>query len=430
MSLGLAFSWLDAPEVRGPDRHAWADLAVQIDGRDLDVVDVGAGLVRRHFATSLLPLVEWMIAAWPRLTEERNWPTHAGAARSWHHSHNLVAGRGGGPMPSVSLQRIDDRTFRVRTHDDRPQPPGISVRFGDAPEGTAESGSVVRELGRVINAVLARLDAHDRWLHDELSLRWKEAQSARALTAGRLGIADLRELSVDELTQLDELSTDARLLALAEAHSGSDIVARRGEALRLVQYLPGTDALAPVSSAWRGLRLPRGEGAPWLVGWRAAAELRTSLGLAANDPPAARLSSLLERAVDWPEAAQTRPLPVHSRGIDLVVVTAPGHMPCALAAADDDRAGRFRLAKSVFLALASGADAAGVVVDTARAARHSEANAFAAELLAPAAFLATLTPADGIWEREDIERAARACATGRRIIAHQIQNRDLGELAA
>lgn len=58
----------------------------------------------------------------------------------------------------------------------------------------------------------------------------------------------------------------------------------------------------------------------------------------------------------------------------------------------------------------------------------SEANAFAAELLAPVKLLRQLAPPSGIWGVQHRARVARALKVSPKIIDHQIENRQLGVL--
>ena len=432
MSLEFDFDWLDAQDVAGPDRYTWAAFATRVGGHNLDAVDVRHRRLHRHVATSLLPFVEWMIDVWPRLTEERNHPLATAAARrSWRRHHDLASGRGGGPMPSVVLHRIDESSFRLRCRDDAPRPPGISVRFHGEHDEIGSARTVIRELARVIEAVLAQLAAPDPWLHDDLRRRWTEAQTPAALVAGRLGWATLADATDDDRASFKRLAAEPDLLALVEAIADQDLTSRVASAERLRRVLSTEGASTPASTTWQQMRMSSTGRAPWHVGWSAAAEVRDRLGLVARDPPAGRLQALLAERAGWPIAQQHGALRERPRGVDLVVVTQPGLMPWVLSPAVDERAKRFRVAKSLYLALCAEEPASGgIIVDTVRAARHSEANAFAAELLAPAAFLSTLTPVDGTWEQEDLEDAARRCAVDQRVIEHQVENRQLGSLPA
>jgi len=61
--------------------------------------------------------------------------------------------------------------------------------------------------------------------------------------------------------------------------------------------------------------------------------------------------------------------------------------------------------------------------------RLSEANAFAAELLAPAEVIRARTPPGRIWTRQQCRLVAKELGVDQRVVAHQIENRDLGYAA-
>ncbi len=431
MTLQFDINWLDAPGVEGPDAHVWADLGVSLGGRPLDAVDVRDRLLRPRFATSLLPLAEWVIAAWPRLTEERAGPSPgAGAAHGWASHHDLRFGRGGGPMPSVEIRRLSRDHMRLMAHEDAARAPGVSLSFYQNVEVLAPTSSVIRELARMVEVVLDRLRSRDPWLFEDFSTAWSAACSPHALAAGRLGFSGerLAALEDDDRAALDVLARDARLMAICEALAGPGVVARLDVARTVAAVLPGADVLAPESEAWRRVRVGTASDAPWTVGWTAASQFRDKASMSPLAPPGGRLPDLLASQFAWPVERQLMSMPTRVRGLDMITVTAAGRLPLSVTAVTAPEARRFRLAKSLYFALC-GDGAPGLVVDSVRMPRHSEANAFAAELLAPVAFVSSHAPSDRTWEPEDITRVATACAVDPRVVEHQIENRGLGLLA-
>jgi hypothetical protein len=424
VSLAIDFSWLDGAGVRGPDAFAWADLAIRVADREIVAVDMRNRTVRSRFVTSLLPLVEWMVNTWPRLTEERALAS-AIDQHSWQVSHSLRAGRGGGPMPDVRLRRLDSNRISIEVLEDGVRPPGISLSFATNFAAVTEVSPVLRELARLISAVAERMREADPWTFEELTRRWTAARDVRALLAGRLGLAldEFESLDDGERAALDRLIIDDSLVVLAEGQSDRHLSARLEHAERIAALLPSADELAREKDSWRQARISDCHDAPWTLGWRAAEEFRQSTSLNALAPAGARLQRVLEEAFSWPVDRQLRVVPDGLASIDMVMLRETDRMPITLTRVRSEPAQRFRLAKSIYYALCTSDR---IVVDSARMPRHSEANAFAAELLAPRAYIAQHVPDGGWWSDDAIETVARQCAVDPRVIMHQIDNRDLG----
>jgi len=93
----------------------------------------------------------------------------------------------------------------------------------------------------------------------------------------------------------------------------------------------------------------------------------------------------------------------------------------------DPAALRFRAARSLFHGLLGGRDR---YIAESSVVRSPEANAFAAEVLAPVKRLESRRPASGAWTESDLLATAREFGAAPDVIRHQIQNhRELGELA-
>jgi hypothetical protein len=424
MTFAINFSWRDGAGIAGSDAFTWADLGVQVGNREVDAMDMRLRTVRTRFVTSLLPLAEWLVEVWPRLTEERTAAT-PDQPHSWIAYHSLRAGRGGGPMPDVRIRRLDDERFEIRTLDDQRRPPGISLSFISKVEEIAPAGEVVRELSRIIEAVCGQLKSSDDFAFRHLQERWMIARQPLSLLAGRLGFAldQIEQLDSSESSALNEIANRQELIPLAEATRGASILERLREAQQALASLPSPTDVAPESAAWRAATIKQLNGRPWISGWRAADEFRTKVGIDPLTPPRTELRRMLERQLEWPERQQLQVTSHRFQGVDMLTYHPVGRMPVAITSARDERSQRFRVAKCIYYALCSRDT---IAADSPLLPRHSEANAFAAELLAPKAFIQTHTPQGGVWVADAVEDLAAHCGVDPRVIEHQIRNRDLG----
>ena len=424
MTFAINFSWRDGSGIAGADAFTWADLGVQVGETELDAMDVRRRTLRTHFVTSLLPLAEWIVDVWPRLTEERRAAT-PDSPHAWIAAHSLRSGRGGGPMPDVQLRRLDADRFEVIARDDQRRPPGISLHFISRAAEVVSAHEVVGELARIVEAVCEQLASTDEFLVRQLQDRWQRARQPGALLAGRLGLTmeQLDGLAGSEAHALNELISQRELLPLAEASGGTSIVNRLTDARRVHKLLPGANDVVPESPAWKAVAISPSSGPPWVSGWSAADQFRTKVGMTPLDPPGAELRRMLERLLDWPEQRQLHEISHSLQGVDMVTYHLKGHMPVAVTSARDERSQRFRVAKCIYYALCS-RDA--IAADSPLMPRHSHANAFAAELLAPKAYIEARAPQGGVWVADAVEDLADHCGVDPRVIEHQIRNRALG----
>ncbi|HEY4242426.1 MAG TPA: hypothetical protein VGM88_21560 [Kofleriaceae bacterium] len=424
--MNIAFDWLSGHGIEGADAFTWASVSITVDGELLTAIDTNLRTVRSDFATSLLPIAEWIVDSWPRLVEERRLADPV-APYEWLGGHCLRAGRGGGPMPDIRVSRRDEESFDVVVRADRRPLPGISLEFVVERSTNVPSSVIQRELARVVEAVRERIRTGDPWLYDHMTERWARCRQDDVLAGGRLGLGldAFEELDAADRAAITSIVGRPDLIALAEGSIRATIDERVQEALQFAATLPTATDLPVESNAWKQARFDVTAGRPWRVGWDAAEQFRERTGLSIT-PLGAEVGAWLAAQLGWPIDKQSRTLAA-PRGIDMVTVHPRKRMPIAVTSAHRSEAKRFRIAKALYYALGSEES---VVVDSARLARHSEANAFAAELLAPAAYIRSHTPPGGSWAIEDVENVAASCAVDPRVIEHQIENRKLGVIEA
>lgn len=427
----LTFDWLDAPGVKDPAEAAtWAELEVTVAGVTVsELLDERHKKVRSRFFGSALPLAEWLLTSWPRLLHERRVPFEGTDAWwDWRGVHSLRAGRRGGAMPNVELVRFSDDEVEVRAMADKADlAPGMSVRFLRDARARVSLASALMELNQFLQAVAAQLVD----VQTPRAVAYKAQLAARDLANGTAPLLGRLGLEPQDVAQAQALLKSPRrdeLAAVVEASAAPTLAQRLHEAEHVVAHLPDPP---PPTPKWKALEqsLHKAPGdTPWLTGWAATRHFREAIGLKATEPIAAKLGVLAERC-GWDAQAWIRPAKTLATGVDTIHVREPGSPPCVVTRVQAGPAQTFRVARSLYHGLFGGAGR--LVADSKLLrSRFSEANAFAAELVAPLERLKELAPPTGVWEKDDVDKAALAVGASPQVVLHQVQNRPgLGVLA-
>jgi hypothetical protein len=452
MSLKVDIAWLSGPGVRDTAEAAtWAEVSIALGDKVVSrLLDERLNAVRPAFSGSVLPLVEWLVSVWPRLVHERRAPLPLTMAMSSQHSsdgldgeradyyewigyHSLRAGRQGGAMPDVRIARLDRATFAIRSNADRNGlAPGVSVRFIAENDARVSAEGVQGELNRIVEATAARLAGVNTERVQALLSRWASSRTAVATIAGRLG-ADDEALSEVDRAVIEKAVQDPAMevvVGIAEGSAAPTIPERLEQGWAVSTHEPQA---VPVSKPWRWLeeRLRRSRfDRPWLTGWSAAEEFRNAVGLGAQEAPGRRLPELLRERCGWPESVQLFSLPDSPTGVDTVYLKRSESMPSVLTTMMFPQASRFRLARGLYHFLFVGGSGDYAISDSPLlSGTLSEANAFAAELLAPVERIRANVPASGVWTPKQRSALARMLGVDQRVILHQIENHDLGMAA-
>jgi hypothetical protein len=420
----LGFEWLEAPGVKDPAEAAtWADFEFELAGVLVsELLDERQRTVRSRYAGSALTLAEWLLDAWARLVHERRRPIRdTDEWWDWRGFHRFRTGRHGGAMPNLELVRFSDDTVEVRAFaDEGPLAPGMTVRFLKSARARVPLQTVLLELDRFLQAVATRLWGVDtpRAQAFRAALA-RRAESAEAALAGRLGLTGgPRGPVFDAVVSSPQRES---LAAVIEASAAPSLEQRLAEAQGVVTRLPR----APEPDArWRRLEEALGSLAPgeeaWLTGWAAAERFRAAIDLPATEPVS---SEVLRARCGWDAWACVHTAETLATGVDAVHVRAPGGPPGLVTTWTTRPAQTFRIARSLYHGLFGGA--ATVVADSRLlGSRFSEANAFAAELVAPVERLKQLAPASHVWETEHLDAAAAALGVNRQVVRHQVENRE------
>jgi hypothetical protein len=411
-TFAIDLQWLHAPSVAHPiERLTWAEISIRVGGLFLTrLLDPTTNSVRNGFYGSSWPLAEWVAANALRLIHERREPRRLTEEWfDWRDGHALRVARGGNAMPDLFIRRVNERWVELNLRRDTPLP-GVAVRFLEEGRFHVEVDALQRGLFTFLRAVQERLGSSNepgRAFFD---------RSLESLSADRFGIIAARLGLPGEWRAA---LSDAEL-AVAEASAAPTPELRLEEAAAVARQLPAPRA---PDDRWLELseRIERGEhgSRPWLTGWAAAGRIRDALGL----PPEALSAEVFERASLRVEDVRT----VESLGtqVDSVHVRAPSGPPTVVTVRRERAAHRFRLGRSLFHALFGGAS----VVAESPLLRSSEANACAAELLAPVRRLESRRPTSGAWRQRDLDDAAREFGAAPDVVRHQIENhRELGEI--
>ncbi len=451
MTMRLDIGWLPAPGVEDPTEAAtWAEMSLKLNGDVVSrVLDERLNVGRSGFFGSALPLTEWLVDAWPRIVHERRTPVSlrealtldplggdpsSGVPREsfveWVGYHSTRAAREGGAMPDLRIVRFDSDSFAVRVNPDTGTlAPGVTVRFIAGAEARVAAGDLKAELHRIVESVLSRLAEVKTERVERLLERWIVTQGEAAMVAGRLGVDD-EGLGPEDRAVIESVVKDASrevLLGIAEGSAAPSLAARVSEAQAArgeePPPVPAAKPWARLEDALHRVRLDR----PWLTGWAAASEFRREIGLTSLDTPARRFPALLSEECGWPEQRQLAALRAPPTGVDTIHLKRSGHMPVVMTATRTAKAQCFRLARSLYYFLFLGGSGDRAISDSRMVqGRLSEANAFAAELLAPADVIRAHAPSSRVWTRKQRKIVAAELGVDQQIVTHQIENRDLG----
>jgi len=399
-----------------------------------ELLDEHAGTSRRGFYGSTLPLSEWLVEAWPRLLLEGKVSSpNRPDWREWMGYHHFRAGRQGGAMPDLRLTRLAPGALQLEAVPDLGKlKPGIHVRFLRAAVARLDAGQVERELALFVDATCAKIAGSQEPRAIGLRDAWSRARGDAAVRVlGRLGV-DPDCMDPADTSALERLLEEEDRELLVDVAEGVQ-AARLGVRLETARFAVGrAGAGERATRRWTelGRKVFDRRAQPWLTGWDAAAKFRAGLGLAGAAAPDRDLGGWLADRCGWQNAGNWRRWPSSHRTLDTLHLRRAGEMPVLVSSASTQKARRFRLARSLYYFLFSRpTDQPTAILDGGvLTMERSEANAFAAELLAPVERLRELEPEGGQWDCEAVSRAANELCVDNRVIEHQVWNRELGVL--
>jgi len=429
----LRLEWEDAPKVRSPVLAVtWARFEIRVEGKPLTQFwSESANAIRTGVYGSVFPLARWVVRHWWHLLDETlcNPAVLSGARgardheRRWLERHNLVYAREGMAYPDLSIYREDDLVGLRWVRDaESVTTPG---RFlGDGAAHLARS-AVEAGLARLVESVVERTadlggdeevaQLRADWAAIVSSTREEQVLCARLAGLGLDPYGSQPDEAVEDLLAGDLGLSEPVIQDLLAATDAGRLGVNLQAVRTLVACLPSIDDVAHRIAT----EIPY-DARPYRAGYQRADAVRRRFGL---DPsrPLDDLAGLVDAQLG--AVSQTWITVGDPRDIEAAVERNGTY---ALAGtARSPRAQRFLLARALHhWQFVNEGRSAVRLLTRANDWQQSASRAFAAELLAPAAALATRLAGESGWERQ--QELADDFQVSPMVIAHQIENHGLG----
>lgn len=418
------YEWVDAPPYPDPAAHrTMAKLTVRAgDTLATEVYDRYLREFRDHVFVPLSQVAEWAVLHWWRLLYE---PAQASGRQrpGFEARHDLSHAGFGFALPRLSLHPLEDLVRAVVIPSNRSDG---AIEFRGHGDALLRREDLETELASLVDGVLARVRETGSALSD-LDADWRAVRAGdaddrefcRAAALAGLDPYDVPDAAADSLVRFwNEVPESMRRDALGSAPPDALDALRRW--LR-----EQTDVLGGVASGmdWAGIRRRTRPGEswdpPWKRGYARARALRAEL-----DAPPGRF--VLHEDGD---------LAIHSRTVT-APTPGPGILGCVAADSPScvivrrgHEARRFLVARSLGDYLGRNEPGPGVLgmVDSPRQA-HSRA--FAAELLAPEAWLRARVRGAAQVDRPAAAELAAELEVSSWVVQHQIRNHGIAEVPA
>lgn len=394
--------------------------------------------VRTGVYASAFPLASWIVRNWWTLLHERlpapevlrGARRGGGLHRAWLERHNLFFSRDGMAYPDLSMYREDDAVGLRWVAD--PEAVTTPGRFLDSGFQRIDVKYAEAVLAQLVEAVIERLHGIDDSESNQLRADWHAIQHS-LIDEPKL-CARLGELGLDPYSEETDESVEEALEAeaLPELLIGDLLAAttppRLNEDLADVRLfldqLPASSLQSSSSQAQqrRAMMLAISpHHLPYRAGYARAEALRDSLRLSSFAPGDRDPASIVRSALGAFDVSLV-PSKV-GRCVDAVV-----ERNGVLALAAEQRAPRstrFLLARALHHWMFVDGAAPGLrLLTRANDWQQAASRAFAAELLAPAAALATRLEGRTDWDVA--EELAEEFNVHPMVIAHQLENHGLG----
>lgn len=441
--LSFDLEWETAPGVRDRVLAAtWGRLALGLDDHPLtELIDLRSQGRRTAVYGSMFPLACWLVENWwhvlhepaptgPRVPGGRLAPP---SLRDWMRRHNLLGAREGGALPDLTIWRWGDEVA-LQWAADVDIETGRRVRFVGSGRGSTRPEAFADEAAAFIEAVLGRL--RDRLESDEestaLEQAWQaircadEHESALCRSLATLGVDpyDAEEATdelVDTVRRLLQRLSGPLVEDLLESANARLLKAHLGWVERAQGQFGDTDVADPTP-----VIAPVQAPTPHEVGYQAARAVRAQLLEVAPGAPIDDLGAALTTRLGWARGeAVAVPVDAGLHLDGMVGASRDAGSPLLVVADRRRQQGeRFRLARAAYFPVTRKLGGSPRLLSGAATPSQSEARAFAAELLAPAAGIR-----EQVGDRvtaEDIERLADRFQVSPWVIGHQIENHDIG----
>lgn len=446
----LRFEWADGTGVREPALAAtMARLEARVGAHCLTLAhDRASRGVVEGALVSLLPLATWAVDCWWFALYERPRPPGVRSLRltaspeqaRWHRRHGWLPFREGFALPDVVFAAESDTEVRLDWFADPPEAGPMPLAFLGRGSARVSRAVAEEQLAGLVEAVLTRCEGLDDARLQCLRHRWEvlrtvsQTEAAACRRAARLGLDALDADEIDDsLAQFLEAPPPVEapifdeLLDVADDSLPMRLAAQGAKLARLLEEARRTPRASGVSDAWQ--KAQEGDSTagiaqrPFELGYLRAQRLRREV-LGLNDQVVgAALDEALDQAlltsVKAVEDAESFLYPgvkalVAHTDAGPFVATRPLPAP----------AGRFDRARSLHMLLFRARPG---LVTTSFAPDQQASRAFAAEMLAPAAWLRARLRGVGVdWET--VREFAEELRVGDRVVGHQVENHGLAEV--
>jgi len=408
--------------VRSPElRATWARLEVWVGDSCVTLAEnLSTGSTRRSITVSLYPLAEWITFNWWLLRfDSRN-----GEPRSRARRRNLRSSGDGFIWPNMEFTTAGPITS-IRWSPVHPLD-GDTVRYLSSGERWVDAVQLEQSLGDLVQAVITRLE--ESGIFDTaLQKEWAtlaaldDEEAAFCEASARLGLdpfsegQDIFESIEEAFENLSESVRDDFLDAVRPG-SLSPMLAVLRRSLERAQsaHVARTSqfSLELVTEAMMDAGGIQPDVPPWVVGYSAARNVRSQLGLRPTDPlEGLPVNVAVEAADDAPEFTGA------GQGVDEDTLT-----NLVLLREMREPSRRFAMSRALWHA-ATTAGGQGYLLTVARTTSQQIGRAFAAELLAPGAGIEELLLGDPrAAAPEELALVAEHFRTSGMVIEHQVQN--------
>lgn len=381
--------------------------------------DLSTGSTRRSITVSLYPLAEWIAFNWWLIKfDSRVSEPSVRALR-----RNIKSSGDGFIWPDIEIAPVGP-VSSIRWSPIQPLA-GDTVRYLTSGERWVDSAQLEHSLTRLVQAVITRLE-ESKIFDTSLQKEWSalglldDEETEFCEASARLGLDPFSEGqdtfgSIEDAFSnlsegvrndfLDVVKPDSILPALAAVRksldrAGSSPVAR-------------TDQFSPelVSQAMQDAGSVQPGVPPWVVGYAAARNVRSHLGLRPTDPLENMPVNVSVETADAPEFSGVGKC-VDKDALIYLVLLRDMREPSR----------RFAMSRALWHgAETKGRD--GYLLTNARTSRQQIGRAFAAELLAPGAGIRELLPGDArAAAPEELAVVAEHFRTSGMVIGHQVEN--------
>jgi hypothetical protein len=426
-TLDFRIEWEDPCGARGEElRATWARLEIVAgDGVITRLFDSKLNSVRNGVFVPLYPIAEWIVTNWWALLNECVTPTRQ-SSMLYGRRHNMRFAAEGFAMPWLEIRPVGKKLeIEWRQRDLREQ----RLQFIAFGAKRFDADSVGESLTQFVDRVVARLDQQGI-SGTGLQRDWKAIRSLAheerdfCEASGALGLDPFNMDSSSSDAVMGAASLPARLqhdffeaadpAAIADqlrwVEVGLECV--RGQNKKLESLLRIKSKLAANTV----------EGAPHVRGYSLARQMLSELGIADREDIA-----ISDLAGGDDVESVTVDQPMTGRGFEALVGTNSQASPGFVLRSGRKESRRFALCRAIYNFMSADSSEPSLV-STSRSDRQQGNRAFAAEFLAPSSLIRKHL-AWKLVDQSEVQELAERFGVSEYVIAHQIQNHDLGELA-